>query len=64
MMNFIGSFFGSFATAGALSRSILQDTSGGNTQVWSSSLTEDNELNTIIYFSTCSWLASSHQQLF
>jgi len=33
MMNFVGSFFGSFATAGALSRSILQDTTGGNTQV-------------------------------
>ena len=28
MMNFVGSFFGSFATAGALSRTILQDTSG------------------------------------
>ena len=33
MMNFIGSFFGSFATAGALSRSILQFALGGKTQV-------------------------------
>ena len=34
MMNFIGSFFGSFATAGALTRSILQFTTGGKTQVY------------------------------
>ena len=33
MMNFVGSFFGSFATAGALSRTILQEATGGHTQV-------------------------------
>ena len=32
-MNLFGSFFGSFATAGALSRTVLQHTLGGNTQV-------------------------------
>ncbi|XP_065900969.1 prestin-like isoform X2 [Dysidea avara] len=33
MMNFAGSLFGGFATAGALSRSILQDITGGCTQL-------------------------------
>ena len=33
MMNFGGSFFGSFPTAGALSRTVLQDATGGNTQL-------------------------------
>ena len=32
-MNFGGSFFGSFPTAGALSRTVLQDATGGNTQL-------------------------------
>ena len=32
-MNFGGAFFGSFPTAGALSRTILQDATGGNTQL-------------------------------
>jgi high affinity sulfate transporter 1 len=32
-MNLIGSFFGSFPTAGALSRTVLQHTLGGNTQL-------------------------------
>ena len=32
-MNIGGSFFGSFPTAGALSRTVLQDATGGNTQV-------------------------------
>ena len=41
MMNFVGSFFGSFATAGALSRTILQDTSGGHTQVHRLAIYED-----------------------
>ena len=33
VMNFGGSFFGSFPTAGALSRTVLQDATGGNTQL-------------------------------
>ena len=33
IMNFGGSFFGSFPTAGALSRTVLQDATGGNTQL-------------------------------
>ena len=33
IMNFSGSFFGSFPTAGALSRTVLQDATGGNTQL-------------------------------
>ena len=33
VMNFGGAFFGSFPTAGALSRTILQDATGGNTQL-------------------------------
>ncbi len=32
-MNFGGSFFGSFPTAGALSRTVLQDATGGHTQL-------------------------------
>ena len=32
-MNLGGSFFGSFPTAGALSRTVLQDATGGNTQL-------------------------------
>jgi len=32
-MNFAGSLFGGFAVASALSRSILQDITGGSTQV-------------------------------
>ena len=32
-MNFGGAFLGSFPTAGALSRTVLQDATGGNTQV-------------------------------
>ena len=33
VMNLGGSFFGSFPTAGALSRTVLQDATGGNTQL-------------------------------
>ncbi len=33
MMNLVGSFFGSFPTAGALSRTVLQDATGGQTQL-------------------------------
>ncbi len=33
IMNLGGSFFGSIPTAGALSRTVLQDAVGGNTQV-------------------------------
>ena len=33
IMNFGGSFFGSFPTAGALSRTVLQDATGGQTQL-------------------------------
>ncbi len=32
-MNLVGAFFGSFPTAGALSRTVLQDATGGNTQL-------------------------------
>ena len=32
-MNLGGSFFGSFPTAGALSRTVLQDATGGHTQL-------------------------------
>ncbi len=32
-MNLVGAFFGSFPTAGALSRTVLQDATGGNTQM-------------------------------
>jgi MFS superfamily sulfate permease-like transporter len=33
IMNLGGSFFGSFPTAGALSRTVLQDATGGQTQL-------------------------------
>ena len=33
VMNLGGAFFGSFPTAGALSRTVLQDATGGNTQL-------------------------------
>ncbi len=33
LMNLAGAFFGSFPTAGALSRTVLQDATGGNTQL-------------------------------
>ena len=33
IMNLGGAFFGSFPTAGALSRTVLQDATGGHTQL-------------------------------
>ena len=61
MMNFVGSFFGSFATAGALSRSILQDTTGGNTQVKYSSLSEIHTLYIRTVSPCCSMCASEEK---